>query len=217
MFLRRRGIVLSKTTVFKYMNKELNLHSITKSKKPRYKKWEIHRIYKNELNQEFAVKEKNKVWCTDFTYMRLKNGKMRYNCTIIDLHDRAVVASINSKHINTETAISALLIALEKERIKEPLILHSDQGSQFTSYEFGQFCLDNNVVQSMSRAGCPYDNAVMERFYKTFKSEFVYLHSFADDEDLDRQTNKYIHLWYNYLRPHSYNNGLSPLEKRFNF
>ena len=189
IFLQRKGIFLSKTTVFKYKNKELNLHSITRLKKSRYKKGIVHKVYENEVNQEFNVKEKNKVSCTDFTYIRLRNGKMRCNCSILDLYDRAVVASVNSKYINTETAINTLTIALKKETIKNTLILHSDQGSQFTSYEFGQFCANNKIVQSMSRAGCPYDNAVMERFYKTFKMEFIYLHSFVDDEDLDRKTN----------------------------
>ena len=139
IFLSRKGIHLSKTTVFKYMNKELNLHAITKLKKTRYKRELVHKTFDNAVNQDFNVTQKNKVWCTDFTYIRLKNGKMRYNCTILDLYDRAVLASINSKYIDTDTAVSALSIALKQEQVKGPLILHSDQGSQFTSYAFAGF------------------------------------------------------------------------------
>ena len=67
------------------MNKELNLHAITVRKRPKYVKGKKNKVFPNILNQNFSVTERNKVWCTDFTYIRLTNGKMRYNCTIIDL------------------------------------------------------------------------------------------------------------------------------------
>lgn len=81
---------------------------------------------------------KNNVWCTDFTYMHQPNGKFRYNCSIIDLFDRSAVASINSNYINTDLAIETLKKALEKEHYPE-VILHSDQGIQFTSWDFVNF------------------------------------------------------------------------------
>lgn len=214
IFLARKGIVLSTTTVHKYMNKILKLYAVTSPKRAKYSKGIIHKVYENELQQNFDVETKNQVWCTDFTYIKLKNGKMRYNCSIIDLYDRSIVASLNSKYINTELAISVLEKALKNENIKNPLKLHSDQGSQFTSYDFTNYCKEHNIVQSMSKSGCPYDNAVMERFYKTFKNEFVYQNTFIDEADLDVKTRQYIYLWYNYLRPHSYNDGLTPMEKR---
>lgn len=71
------------------------------------------------------------------------------------------------------------------------------------------------IKQSMSKAGCPYDNAPMERFYNTFKSHFYYRYTFDDSEKLDEMTQRYIN-WYNYVRPHSYNNYLTPIEARFN-
>lgn len=104
--------MLSKTTVHKYMNKELNLHSVVLRKKPKYSKGQRNKVFPNLLKQKFDVAEKNKIWCTDFTYMRLGNGKMRYNCSIIDFHERSVISSINSKYINTDLAIEALKIAL---------------------------------------------------------------------------------------------------------
>lgn len=100
----------------------------------------------------------------DFTYMRQPNGKFKYNCTIIDLYDRSAVASMNSNYTNTELAIATLKKALEQDHAPQT-ILHSDQGIQFTSWEFVHFCKDNHVTQSMSKAGCSYDNVPMEARY----------------------------------------------------
>ena len=94
------------------------------------------------------------------------------------------------------------------------MILHSDQGVQSTSWDFANFCKDNNVIQSMSKAGCPYDNAPMERFYNTFKINFYNVTSFSSVEMMDELTMKYIN-WYNYVRPHSYNDYLTPMEARY--
>ena len=123
------------------------------------------------------------------------------------MYDRSADASLNSDYINTDLAISTLKTALEK-------VLHSDQGVQFTSWEFVNFCKENNITQSMSKAGCPYDNSPMERFYNTFKSNFYNITSFSNVEMMDELTMNYIN-WYNYVRPHSYNNYLTPIEARY--
>lgn len=215
VLLRRYGIYLSKTTVHKYMNKVLNLTAIIMRKKTKctnlYKK---HKIFDNLINQNFNVNKKNKIWCTDFTYLRRPNGKFIYNCSIIDLFDRPVVASVNSKYLNTDLAINTLSKGLEQEKYPKDLILHSDQGVQFTSMEFVRYCKENGIRQSMSKGGCPYDNAPMERFYNTFKNCFYNRFIFDSTEVLDEMMKKYIN-WYNYVRPHSYNNYLTPMEVRF--
>lgn len=162
IFLSRYGVHLSKTTVHKYMNKTLNLAAVIMCKKPRYTSGKKHKIFDNLLNQNFIIDEKNKVWCTDFTYMRQPGGKFRYNCTIIDLYDRSAIASVNSNYINTELSIETLTKSLEQEGHPSGLILHSDQGVQFTSWEFVMFCREQKITQSMSKAGCPYDNAPMK-------------------------------------------------------
>ena len=213
IFIKRYGYELSNTTMHKYMNKELNLCAVIMHSKPGYKTGKKNKIFDNLLNQNFTVDCKNKVWCTDFTYMCQPNGKFRYNCSIIDLYGRSDVASLNSDYINTDLAISTLKTALEKENYPK-VILHSDQGVQFTSWEFVNFCKENNITQSMSKAGCPYDNAPMERFYNTFKSNFYNITSFSNVEMMDELTMNYIN-WYNYIRPHSYNNYLTPMEARY--
>lgn len=117
VFLSRYGIHLSKTTVHKYMNKALNLAAVIMRKKPGYSAGKKHKIFDNLLKQNFTVDDKNKIWCTDFTYMRQPNGRFRYNCTIIDLYDRSAIASVNSDFINSDLAIKTLTKALEQESI----------------------------------------------------------------------------------------------------
>ena len=99
---------------------------------------------------------------------------MRYNCSILDLYDRSIVATLNSDYINTELAKATLEKALMEEKPEKGLILHSDQGCQFTSWGFINYCESRGICQSMSKAGCPYDNAPMERFYNTLKNELIY-------------------------------------------
>lgn len=214
--LRNKGINKSKTTVYKYMNKILGLKSIVRRRKPRYVKGKAHKIFENKLKRKFnEVKEKNHIWCTDFTYLFLANGSKRYNCTIIDLYDRSVVASLNGHEITSELAIETIKQALTRNKpSKNGLILHSDQGTQFTSREFTEFCDLMNIKQSMSRAGCPYDNAPMERFYNTLKNELTDLHIYKTDEQLNKSVYDFSLVWYNHGRPHTYNKGLTPYQAR---
>lgn len=140
-----------------------------------------HVTFHNQLKRVFTATKPNQKWCTEFTYMTLSNGQKRYNCSILDLYDRSIVSSLNSKSLNTQLAIETLKIALRKHKIKGSILLHSDQGTQFTSKDFTDFCKANKVIQSMSKAGCPYDNAPMERFYNTLKNEYINRYYFKDD------------------------------------
>ena len=172
IFLRRRGIRLSRTTVLKYM-RELKLRSVVIPKKSRYRKGDCYKKFNNLLKQDFTAIRPNEKWCTDFTYLNLSDGAKRYNCSIIDLYDKSVLATLNSKRIDAELAIQTLQIALDRNPVKGKIILHSDQGSQYTSRAFTEFCEGKGIRQSMNKAGCPYDNSPMESFYGTFKSEFI--------------------------------------------
>lgn len=123
-------------------------------------------MHPNLLNQKFEVAAKNQVWCTDFTYLFISNGTVRYNCTIIDLYDRSLVANETGEWwITSELAIKTLHKALNAQRTRSRgLVLHSDQGIKFTSLNFVLCCEEHGIQQSMSRAGCLYDNAPMERY-----------------------------------------------------
>ena len=146
----------------------------------------------------------------DFTYIHFGNGKKRYNCTIIDLYSREVVASVSGSRINTELAKEAVKTAIRRCGKNEDLILHSDRGSQFSSKSFVEFCRENGIIQSMSRPGCPYDNAPMERYFNTLKTELLYLHEYETEEALYTSIMQYAYGYYNNLRPHSFNGGLPP-------
>lgn len=211
--LNRKGVECSYGTVYSYM-RELGLKAITRRKKQVYKSGYKHHIFENLLNREFKTEKPNQIWCTDFTYLGLKGGSKRYNCSIIDLYDRSCIASLNGQWIDSKLAVDTLELALSNNKISNDLILHSDQGSQFASREFINYCYENNVTQSMSRAGNPYDNSPMERFYNTLKNEFVNHYIFETDEDLNQGVYEFIFDWYNYRRPHSFNDGSTPYEKR---
>lgn len=133
VYLARRGYNYSSVTIHKYMNTELGLRSVVRKRKPRYEYGKPHKVFGNILGQDFTADRANQKWCTDFTYLFLINHDVRYNYTIIDLYDRSVVASITEKRITSDLAIRTLQKALDSQSvIKGELILHSDQGSQYT-------------------------------------------------------------------------------------
>ena len=212
--LRMAGYVVCDATVYKYMD-ELGLKATIRRRKKPYVRGEQHKVFENLINRDFRANLPNTKWCTDFTYMKLVDGAFRYNCSIIDLYDRKVVASLNSHRIDAQLAIDTLNIAVKNNSIPDGLILHSDQGSQFCSKAFSKHCETLRIQQSMSRAGCPGDNAVMERFYGTFKLELINVFHFYTEKELDVAVDDYICDWYNYRRPHTYNNGLPPFDARY--
>lgn len=216
VYLERQGTTLSALTVHKYMNSELGLRSVTRRKRPGYKRGKAHKVFSNLLEQDFSCEEINTKWCTDFTYLFLADGSKRYNCTILDLHDRSVIASITARNITSDLAIRTLRKALDSQpEIKGVLILHSDQGSQYTSKEFVEYCKRMHVTQSMSKAGYPYDNAPMERYFNTLKNELIYEHSYQTEASLYKAIDEYAYVTYNHVRPHSYNGYKTPFQARF--
>lgn len=217
IYLEQDGIVRSNLTIHNYMNKELGLHSITRRKRPDYRKGNPHKVFENQIKQDFTANKINQKWCTDFTYLFLKDGEKRYNCTIIDLHDRSVVASLTDKKITSDLAIRTVQKAFESQGIShaDGLILHSDQGSQYTSREFVEFCESQGILQSMSKAGYPYDNAPMERYFNTLKSELIYLHEYETETTLYEAIDHYAYQEYNTKRPHTFNGGKTPFQARY--
>lgn len=210
--LYNKGITLSLQTVRKYMNVELGLKSITRKKKRHYTVGsEPYTVFNNRISQNFTAESRNTKWCIDFTYIYF-GKKKRYNCTIIDLYDRRVVASVNSNRMDTKLAIDTLNKAFERSGSETGMILHSDRGSQFTSKAFVEYCKERGVIQSMSKPGCPYDNAPMERYFNTLKTELLYNHEYDTEKKLYTSINSYAYGYYNNLRPHSYNGGVPPMK-----
>ena len=215
VYLARRGYHYSAATIHKYMNTELGLYSIVRPKKPDYEHGKPHKIFENKLGQNFTADKVNQKWCTDFTYLFLADRGVRYNCTIIDLHDRSVIASVTDRHITSDLAIRTLQKALDSQpAVKGELILHSDQGSQYTSKAFVEFCESVHVTQSMSKAGYPYDNAPMERYFNTLKNECTNLYEFQTEKALYQAVEEFAYVSYNHVRPHSFNNYRTPYQAR---
>ena len=102
VLLKNKGISISGTTCHKYMNTELGLFSVTRRHKPGYRKGAVHKVFENLLKQNFTASSPDKIWCTDFTYIPLSDSRMRYNCTILDLYDRSVIASVHGRNITAE-------------------------------------------------------------------------------------------------------------------
>ena len=182
------------------MNTEMQLFSVSRKRKPKYEHGAAHKVYENKLNQDFHSDDINQKCCTDFTYLFLTDGSKQYNCTIIDLHDRSVVASITDRNITTDLAKRTLEKAIESQPGIElnNLMLHSNQGSQYTSKEFTEFCEKLGITQSMSKAGYPYDNAPMERYFNTLKSDLIYQHYYHTKEELYMAVEEFAYVLYNH-------------------
>lgn len=140
---------------------------------------------------------------------------MRCNCAIIDLHDRSIVDSITDRHITSDLAARTLQKAWDSRHpAKGGLTLHSDQGNQYTLMTFTEYCEFVHVPQNMSKAGYPYDNAPMERYFDMLKNECINLHEFQTEEELYRTVEEFVYDTYNHVRTHSYNGYRTPNQAR---
>ena len=193
-------------------------------------------ISKNHLSRNFKPNALNETWVSDITYIRTGQGWL-YLTTIIDLFDRQVIGWALSKSLFTrETIVPAWKprrndeqanskkaefneqMALSKRTIDKPLIFHSDRGVQYASKEFRKLLKDNClIVQSMSRKGNCWDNAVAESFFKTLKSELVYHDDYKTIEQAKTAVFEYIETWYNTRRLHSSLNYKTPKEIEIEF
>lgn len=216
--LKRQGYLVSKPRVAKLMRKEC-LRSKTK-KRFRVTTDSNHgySISKNYLSRNFKPKELNETWVSDITYIKTRQGWL-YLTTIIDLFDRQVIGWALSKSLFTkETIIPAWKMALSKRSINKPLIFHSDRGVQYASKKFRKQLKANClIVQSMSRKGNCWDNAVAESFFKTLKSELVYHEDYKTIEEAKTAVFEYIETWYNSRRLHSSLNYKTPKEVELEF
>lgn len=197
--------------------KSMELPKMSTVKAPRF----IHNtandgLCENLLSQQFNQPAPNIVWVCDFTYIRVSD-RFYYLCAILDLFSRKVIAYQISPKINTALAIDTLHKAVVNRGKSDNIMFHSDQGSQFTSKDF-RTELDNlNMIQSFSKKGHPYDNAVMECFFKYLKKEETNRRRYRSLQELQLSVFKYIDGFYNTIRPHSHNNGLSPNQKEASF
>lgn len=166
----------------------------------------------NLLNREFRVEAPGKVWVSDITYIRTIEGWL-YLTVIIDLFDRKVIGwSMSSTLKTSETIAPAWMMALMNRPLTDKLIFHSDRGIQYACSELKELIRNPQVIQSMSRKGNCWDNAVAESFFKTIKTEWIYRFVYTTKKQALISVFEYIETWYNTQRRHSALNYLTPDE-----
>ena len=165
----------------------------------------------NLLRRQFDVVEPNKVWVTDITYIRTYEGWL-YLAVVLDLFSRQVIGWSMKAQMTSDLAIDALLMAVWRRKPKQGVMVHSDQGSQYSSSDWRSFLSANNLVASMSRRGNCHDNAVAESFFQLLKRERIKRKIYITREDARSDVFDYIEMFYNVKRRHDFNNQLSPVE-----
>lgn len=161
----------------------------------------------NRLLQDFKVALPDHAWVTDITYIQTHKVWL-YLAVVIDLYFRRVVGWLMQSRKQMALALSALLMAVWRRKPKQKVIIHSDQGSQFTGHEWQKFLDDHNLEASMSRRGNCHDNAVAESFFHLLKRERIKRRTYATRKDARQNVFDYIEMYYNPKRKHG-NNGLS--------
>ncbi|WP_338213697.1 IS3 family transposase [Halopseudomonas aestusnigri] len=165
----------------------------------------------NHLERRFKVTEPNKVWVTDITYIRTYEGWL-YLAVVLDLFSRQVIGWSMKPQMTSDLAIDALLMAVWRRKPKQEVMIHSDQGSQFSSGDWQSFLKANNLLGSMSRRGNCHDNAVAESFFQLLKRERIRRKIYSTRQDARADVFDYIEMFYNPKRRHGFNNQLSPVE-----
>lgn len=155
----------------------------------------------NLLNQIFKATEKNKVWVGDITYIRTKKGFL-YLAAFVDIYTRKVVGWSMDTRIKESIVLNAFAQACGREHPSAGLIVHTDRGSQFAG-SFQSILRKHQFQASVSRKGNPYDNALMESFFRTLKRELLNGTKYEDFEFAKLEVFKYIELYYNTKRMHS--------------
>ena len=163
------GVIMNGKKVLRIMKKYNIQAEYIRKAKIKYKNKRIEdNVQPNLLNRNFNTDMLNKVWDTDVTYLIFK-GSRAYLSTIIDLYDRHVVSYVISKTNDLKLVIDTLNQALTKEKDVHGLIIHSDQGFQYTSYEYKAICESNGITISMSRKGTPIDDSPIESWHALLK------------------------------------------------
>ena len=165
----------------------------------------------NVLDRRFAAEQANSKWIADFTYIWTAEGWL-YVAAVIDLFSRRVVGWSMKAEMTSELVADALLMAIWRRGKPDALLHHSDQGSQYTSEAFRRLMADLGITCSMSRSGNVWDNAAMESFFSSLKTERVGRMAYRTRDDARADVFDYIERFYNPVRRHSTLGYLSPVE-----
>jgi putative transposase len=168
-------------------------------------------IAPNLLDRNFIATAPSRIWLADITYVETDQGWL-YLAAILDLYSRKIVGWAMADHLRADLPLSALRMAISAQRPAAGLIHHSDRGVQYASSEYRNALQSAGFRASMSRKGDCYDNAPMESFFHTFKTELVYHTQYATRAEASRDIFAYIEGFYNRTRRHSAIGYISPIE-----
>jgi putative transposase len=164
----------------------------------------------NTLDRRFEATAPNRKWVADFTYIWTAEGWL-YVAAVIDLYSRRVVGWSMSAEMTSDLVTNALMMALWRRGKSDALLHHSDRGSQYTSEAFQRLMADHGVTCSMSRAGNCWDNAAMESFFSSLKTERTARKTYRTRDQARADVFDYIECFYNPRRRHSTLGYLSPI------
>lgn len=165
----------------------------------------------NHLDRQFSVAQPDQVYAGDITYIHTQEGWL-YLAVVIDLYSRHVVGWSMAEHMRAKLVNDALSMAIWKRKPEKGLIWHTDRGSQYASDSHRALLQQHSIIQSMSRKGNCWDNAVSESFFHTLKTELIHHQTYQTRSEAKQAVFEYIEVFYNRERLHSANGYLSPID-----
>lgn len=207
--LREQGVVCGRHRVARLMRE----HQLQARRKRRYQattqsKHDLS-VSENVLEREFTAQAPDQRWAGDITYLWTREGWL-YLAVVLDLFSRRIVGWSMQSTLETRLVHDALSMALQARKPDAGLLHHSDRGSQYASHSYQEQLRQHGIVGSMSRRGNCWDNAVVESFFSTLKSELLPDHPYRTRAEARSAVFEYIEVWYNRKRRHSTLGYVSP-------
>jgi transposase InsO family protein len=207
--LKHQGVACSENRIARLMRLRGLQAKQSKRFKTTTKRNKAHPAAPNLLKRDFTTDRPDQKWLADITYIATLEGWL-YLAAILDLHTRRIVGWAMSDRMTSDLTIAALEMALLQRQPDAALIHHSDQGSQYTDQAYQVLLKNRGIRTSMNGAGSWYDNAPMESFFGTLKSEWVHHHVYHTRDEAKTGVFYYIESFYNRRRRHSALEYLSP-------
>ena len=209
--LKEMGFICSRNRIARLMN----LHGIVAKTKKKFKvtthSKHLLPLAKDRVKRNFYPERPNQLWGSDITYISTAEGWL-YLAVVMDLYSRKIVGWSMKDRLYREIVLEALNQALGQRNPKPGLIFHSDHGVQYASKEFRAALKARGILSSMSRTGNCYDNACLESFFHTLKTELVYDRQYFTRKEAQNSIFEYIEVFYNRQRRHSLLNHRSPAQ-----
>jgi transposase InsO family protein len=208
--LNKMDVIASRRRISRVMRKYVLVSNYTRKQYKKHSNKVNNDNIKNTLKREFNNKKHMDVITSDLTYVNVA-GNWHYICLMIDLFNREIVGYSSGPNKDAQLVVKAF--SCIKSDIENIRLFHSDRGHEFKNSEIEKILKANNIKRSLSKKGCPFDNAVSESTYKIIKTEFAYDRKFKSQKELELELFDYVN-WYNNKRLHGTLGYKSPKEFR---